>query len=218
MNKRKYKFIARQIESLPHSELFSTQKMEMPTLDPVMIIPDRLVDFTASLQSKVFDAGVHFYLDDYRFERVWKHTEAYLGQLGRFSSVLTPDFSVYTDMPKQLQIRNTYRNRKVGRIFQDAGISVIPTVSWSDENSFEFCFNGLPSHSVVSVSSVGVMRDKGALRLFKMGYSEMLKRLEPSAVLFYGSLPQMELGNVPIRRFDNTNYAWTKKQITNARR
>ena len=42
----------------------------------------------------------------------------------------------------------------------------------------------------MAVSSVGVCRDKEALALFLRGYNEMMKRLSPSWVIFYGKVPE----------------------------
>ena len=42
----------------------------------------------------------------------------------------------------------------------------------------------------MSVSSVGTQRSKESKRLFLRGYEEMMKRLEPSWVIFYGHVPE----------------------------
>ena len=57
---------------------------------------------------------VHFFLYDYKFERVWSKQEADLEKLKQYRAVLTPDFSMYTDMAPALQLYNTFRNRWCG--------------------------------------------------------------------------------------------------------
>ena len=37
--------------------------------------------------------GVHFFLDDYQFIRVWSQPDVYLNMLRKFQAVCTPDFS-----------------------------------------------------------------------------------------------------------------------------
>ena len=76
------------------------------------------------------------------------------------------------------------------------GIKVIPTISWSDESSFEWCFDGEPVGGIVAVSSVGTQNNKTAKELFLNGYNEMMKRLEPETVIFYGTIPQECYGNI----------------------
>lgn len=44
------------------------------------------------------DRMVHFFLYDYKFERVWKNPDADLEKLRRYRAVLSPDFSMYTEM------------------------------------------------------------------------------------------------------------------------
>lgn len=43
---------------------------------------------------------VHFFLYDYRFERVWKHPDHDLEKLSRYWAVLSPDFSMYLEMAR----------------------------------------------------------------------------------------------------------------------
>lgn len=53
--------------------------------------------------------GVHFFLDDYQFNRVWQYPNRYIDSLKQFDFVMSPDFSTYTDFPKALQIYNHFR-------------------------------------------------------------------------------------------------------------
>lgn len=103
---------------------------------------------------------------------------------------MTPDFSLYTDFPKVLQIYNHYRKMWLGALWQSYGYKVIPTIAWSDKDSFDWCFDGVPKGTTVAVSSVGTQRNKNTKRAFIGGWNEMLKRLEPETVIFHGSVPQ----------------------------
>lgn len=42
--------------------------------------------------------AVHFFIDDYQFERVWNDPEKYLDKLSKYAVVASPDFSPYGDM------------------------------------------------------------------------------------------------------------------------
>lgn len=134
--------------------------------------------------------GVHFFVDDYQFQRVWTNPDAYLPMLRRFQAVCTPDFSLYTDFPKAVQIYNHWRKHWLGAYLQQNGVKVIPTVGWSDESSFAWCFDGEPVGSTVAVSSVGTQANPESRRLFLEGWREMLHRLRPAAVIFYGRVPE----------------------------
>jgi hypothetical protein len=142
----------------------------------------------------------HFYYDDFKFIQAWRDPDKYIDKLRRFKAVVSPDFSLYTDFPRALQILSCYRRQWVGAYWQRQGLDVIPDVVWGDEQSFDYCFEGIPKNSTVAVSTVGVKADKfwngEDGELFRLGYAEMLKRLEPSTILFYGDMIEGLEGNI----------------------
>ena len=128
---------------------------------------------------------VHFFLDDYQIERIWNNPFQYVAMLKRFNGAVSPDFSVWTDMPRALQCFNVYRSRFIGRYLQDNGIPCIPTINWADEESFEFCFVGVPAGTQVAVSSMSALKENP--EGFKSGFGEMMKRLKPRQIVYYGN-------------------------------
>ena len=142
----------------------------------------------------------HFYYDDYKFISAWREPDKYIDRLRRFKAVVAPDFSLYTDFPITLQILSCYRRQWCAAYWESMGIDVIPDVVWGEKKSFEFCFDGIPKHSTVAVSTVGVKRDKDwnneTASLFMDGYNEMLRRLEPTTILFYGDMIEGLAGNI----------------------
>lgn len=150
------------------------------------------------------DKGVHFFVDDYQFNRLWTNIDRYIPMLSQFRYVMTPDFSTYADFPKAIQIYNHYRKHWVGAYLQETGICVIPTISWSTQDSFAWCFDGEPEGGTVAVSSVGCMKSAESRRLFIDGYMEMVRRLRPEKIIFYGNVPQECTGNlVRIKAFQD---------------
>ncbi|MBW3088814.1 DUF4417 domain-containing protein [Bifidobacterium sp. 82T24] len=165
-------------------------RWDIPTLAPCDAIPEDLIGFNyvrGMADSAKPGNGAHFFLDDYQFERIWRHPERYVDMLRPFRCVLAPDFSLYTDMPMAMQLHNVYRSRLIGAYWQRHGLSVIPTLQWSTPESYAFAFDGLPIGSVVAASTLGVLGDLGAVRLWRMGMSEAIRRLRPGLVLLYGS-------------------------------
>jgi len=140
--------------------------------------------------------GLHFFVDDYQFTRLWTNPDAYLELMQKYKFVFTPDFSTYTDFPKIVQIYNHYRKHWLGAYWQENGVNVIPTVSWSTPDSYEWCFDGEPVGGAVAVSSVGTQSNERTKLRFLHGYKEMLSRLKPSAVYFYGIVPDACEGNI----------------------
>ena len=141
--------------------------------------------------------GIHFFIDDYQFQRILNRPDAYIEMLKKYKFVCSPDFSLYMDMPRVMQIWNHYKKQWLACYFQSFGINVVATVSWSDEKSFEFCFDGIPKGSCVAVSSVGVWDDKKSTELFKKGYTEMIRRISPDKIIYFGRLPkELKTNNV----------------------
>ena len=66
---------------------------QMPILKSCQYVPDDLIGFNYVLsKSPIQNTGVHFYLDDYQFERIWTNPLQYLDKLAEWDCVLTPDF------------------------------------------------------------------------------------------------------------------------------
>lgn len=66
--------------------------------------PDTLMGFNYATGKKtVKHCGIHFFIDDYQFQRVWNQPDRYIAPLKRFQCVLTPDFSTYMDMPEAMR-------------------------------------------------------------------------------------------------------------------
>lgn len=170
---------------------------DIPQIEPTQIKEAEFIPFNyASRTADRNRKSVHFFIDDYQFSRLWIRIDAYIPMLSEFCQVLTPDFSTYTDYPLVMQLYNHYRKHWVGAYMQRAGIDVIPTISWSTPDSFEWCFDGEPRRGAVAVSSVGCLQSKESKALFLQGYEEMLKRLEPTQILFYGKVPAECTGNI----------------------
>ena len=165
----------------------------IPDLDySIPPIPESLVPYNIRIRSQLgyHGLGIHFFLDDYRFEQCWIRPEAGLERVKAAEVVLTPDFSLFMDTPKAVQIYNVYRNRWVGKFWQTHGINVIPTLSWSDKASYEFCFLGVPQKTTVAVSTVSVTEH--TKNDFLDGFSEAMRQLNPLNVLSYGKvIPEM---------------------------
>jgi len=159
----------------------------------------------AEVESAGDDAAVHFFLDDYRFETVWTKPERGLSRIQRVGFSLTPDFSLWRDMPLAMQLWQVYRSRWCGCWLAEHGIDVIPTASWSTADSYPFAFAGISPRSAVAVSTVGV-REPLAKELFAAGYAEMVRQLSPSLVLIYGSPPTEQVSDLCESRIYKTRW------------
>ena len=178
-------------------------KYQMPIIDNDNYIPKKLIGFNYAKTSKERNTGIHFYLDDYQFERIWNNPEEYVDILEKYDCILSPDFSLYLDMSYSMKIWNVFRSRLIGQYYQRQGIKVIPTLSWAEEETFEFCFDGIPKGSIVSISTIGVKRSNEAMNIWKNGVDEMIKRIEPSAILIYGGKIDYDFKNIRVIYYEN---------------
>jgi len=181
----------RQSENLDKAVFPGVGKYDIPRILPMEVEqPVEMIGFNFAAKYKHPErVGIHFFLKDYQFSRLWTSPDMYTGMLRRFRFVCTPDFSMYTDFPLALQINSHYRKHWLGAYWQSKGITVITTICWSDERSFEWCFDGEPEKSTVAISSVGTQLNERSKRLFLLGYQQMMSRLQPKIVLFHGRIP-----------------------------
>lgn len=171
---------------------------EIPYINPPRKIklPKDTIPFSLMDRTKDHSEFVVFYERDIKFADILTATDEFLDELRKFPGVISPDCSLYRDMPLALQIANTYMNRAVGHYLQTQGIYVIPNVRWGDERSYttsflpeKFAFAGLPKHSIVSIGTYGCIQGRENKHYFREGLISMLDELEPEYVLVYGSMP-----------------------------
>lgn len=166
-----------------------TGAIEMPILKPCDAIPNRLIAFSDAINSRDSNYWVHFYEDDYKFERLWRNPRRYLDILKRYNGVILPDFSVYRDMPLVMQLWNIYRSRALGTWLQSNGLNVIPNLRWGDERTHMPCCLGIPFHSTISIGTHGAVREPMNRAHLEIGLSAIVDKLKPSALVVYGTAP-----------------------------
>ena len=169
----------------------------IPDIKPEKFVDCRYVRFNEAQKIKDPNGvGVHFFVDDYEFDKIWNQFNRYMRMLSKFDAVLTPDWSVYTDWPVAVNIWSHYRKHYVGAWLQEMGVKVFPTIEWSDKESYKWCFDGEPVGGCVAIGSFGTQKDVEARKLFIYGYDAMLERLQPETIMFWGSLPKECRGNI----------------------
>lgn len=180
-------------------------KFDFPSVQHNDEIPKDVISFNyVKSKNDLKEVFAHFFVNDYQFERLWTNPYAYLETLKKCEGVIGTDFSCFYDTPRALQIYNVFRNRTLDVFFQKNGIKVIPVVSWSDKESFEWCFEGLPKNSTLAISSNGCLNKKSK-ELFVAGFNEMVQRLQPKMIVCVGHLPEELKSGHKVKEF-NTFY------------
>ena len=200
-------------ENLQKAIYSGVGEYDIPSLLPVTEISEveKWISFNKAKTCRRTDnKGVHFFIDDYQFERVWQQPDSYMRFLSGFAAVCTPDFSPYSDFPKVIQIYNHYRKHWLGAYWQENGITVIPTITWSSPETLDWAFDGEPVGGVVALSSVGMFDTAEHRNWLIDGYNMMIDVLEPVAILWKGKVPN-EIHNKTIIQIESHVDKWREE-------
>lgn len=138
------------------------------------------------------DAFVHFYIDDQKFDGsrdgIWNNPYKALDIIRHFAGAITPDFSTNADFPDAIKRYNTFRMRAFGHWLISNNITVINNVRWGTVETWNYCFDGIPLNSIISIGTVASGLHKLENRpLFEEGLNLLIEKIKPSAIVVYGS-------------------------------
>lgn len=187
-NVEQNEFVTTNYLNLGYAQYAGVGEYDIPEILPVYDLPEikEWIGFNYVLTDKNPEGkAVHFFLDDYQFERLWNSPTKYIDKLKQYVCVCSPDFSPMPDMPWAIQVFNHYRKHWIGRWLQENGVTVIPTVRASaDEKSFKYCFDGEPKNSIIMYSAQWT-KQKEARETSQKEYDEILRRLDPKKIFVY---------------------------------
>lgn len=153
-------------------------------------LPESLIAFSEAASARRDpdkDAWVHFYEDDYKFTRFWRDPEKYFDQLAAFGGVISPDHSLYRNMPLAQQIGHTYQNQLLGARLQADGVNVIANVRLSGAESIPYALAGVPQRSTLAVGLNGCTKDKENRQHVIDEIKMICDFCRPTALVVYGS-------------------------------
>lgn len=162
---------------------------EIPCVVTSNNIPRKLISFSKAISCKEKDCWVHFYEHDSQFERLWRNPKKYLSLLKTFKGIITPDFSLYYDMPLCMQVWNTYRGKALANWLQENGVEVIPNVRWGDERTFSIACLGVEKEKTIAVGTHGCIKTVEGKKMFIAGFDYVVNELRPKTIIVYGQMP-----------------------------
>jgi hypothetical protein len=160
-----------------------------------------------------------FFTEDWRFERVYADADIYgeLLQQEQWRSVLTPDFSTYTTWPLPIQLFNVYRSRWCGRLWQELGLTIVPTIQYMGARTDQYVIKTLPKpcHTIAIQTRKYSGNDSRDYSAFVNVIKSAKKFLNIQAVLIYGNpnVAKYTQGFLPKK----VEYIWLE-EFTTARR
>lgn len=161
--------------------IIKNQDISISEIDNSKLIGFNFAKTTKETKTK----GLHFFLHDYQFERVWNFPTRYLEILKNYKYILSPDFSPYADTPKAIQIFNLYRNRWCGRYWQENGIKVIPTITIGNQADVDLFLTGVEKGCPIAISTMGEGRWANYKLLYSQ-YEKIVQTLNPLYIVMYG--------------------------------
>ncbi len=163
---------------------------DMPVLRAEHGVPRKLIRFSeACREKKDYNQWVMFYENDFKFERIWNQPRKYLRILSKFEGVITPDFSLYYDMPLAMQIWNIYRSKAIGSWLQHNGVRVIPNIRVGSRYTLEIACDGVPKHNTIAIGTLGCLQDPTYRKEFEQIIERISELLDPETIVLYGALP-----------------------------
>ena len=135
---------------------------------------------------------VHFYIDDQKFDgkekSIWLHIKELIELLRHFDGIISPDFSANADFPDPVKRNNIYRMRAVDYICQNNNIPVIHNVRWGTDETWSYCFDGIPLNGIIAIGTVASGINKIQNRpYFESGFLKTIELLKPHTIIIYGS-------------------------------
>lgn len=103
----------------------SCGKYEFPKIKKQNIDVNK-IEFLSYVNAKTDDTKnkdktIHFFTYDWKFEKVYENAEEELEKLKQYYCLLSPDFSIFTNMPIALQIQSIFKNRWCGAYWKVKG-------------------------------------------------------------------------------------------------
>jgi hypothetical protein len=158
-------------------------------MEPCALVPERLVAFSEAVHKADPTPGtwVHFYEDDYKFERLWREPERHFDLLTPFDGVISPDFSLYRNMSGSCKIWNTYRSYLLGAAMQARGMKVIVNVRLSGRKSIPYALAGVPPDSTLAIGLHGCTKSVENRGHVLEEVRTICDECQPANLVVYGS-------------------------------
>jgi len=94
-----------------------------------------------SLRRRVNAGTAHFYVDDYRFENIWKNPAKHLA--GKVMAAVEPNTSIFDITPIAYGLHQIYKKRWISRYWQECGILIYADLNVSPK-FYDFNRMGIP--------------------------------------------------------------------------
>lgn len=163
-----------------------TSKNEMPIVWAYTgDIPFDILGIHRAVPRKLYHIAPHFYFDDSRILHYWNKPFETEKLLSNFKVSISMDFSMTNEMTRPQKMYSSFLNKLWVAWLQSRGHKVIPNISFPDEWQEDYWIERWPRHSVIAISSVGVLTHGNPKEWLK-AVERIRKELQPIYILRYG--------------------------------
>ncbi|MBO4680739.1 MAG: DUF4417 domain-containing protein [Clostridiales bacterium] len=177
---------------------------------------ETVIPFNALMSYTGNDAFCHCFVDDYQFCRLYRNFDKYIPFMQRTKAMASSDFSMYRNYSTEHQIWNCRKNRAVAYAMQQIkGFETIPTAGFGGPETWEWCFDGLPTRSSLAITTNGVRNDPEARRLFIGGVNALIFQKKPTALIICGEVDRWIYDKYPglkIVRIPSFSEQWNERR------
>lgn len=170
-----------------------TKNEEYPIIPPEMVskeIPLDIVPF-AKVTSKrdISKTYICFYEPDGEFEKVRKNPSRFLSIFKKAAGIITPDFSIHSDMPLIKQKAQRNDNLSLAYYYLSNGVKGIINVREGVDEINDDYFSALPRETLVSIGTHGFVASKAKEAEIYCFVERIVEELNPTGIVVYGPLP-----------------------------
>lgn len=153
-------------------------------------IPKKIMPFHKAItyQGDLSDTYICTYAPDKTFERIRQHPRRYIHFFKRTAGLIGFDFSVHTDMTSIKQKAQMNDNLSLTYFYGSQGNWVIPNIRCGVDELLPEFLSAIPRNSLISVGTHGFIKYKYEKHEWYCFLETILKELEPSGVIVYGSI------------------------------
>lgn len=165
---------------------------------------------------------IHCCIDDQKFdgenEGIWKKWKFFYSVASHFDGITGIDFSTNADFPEPVKRFQLYKMRVIEHGAIQRAIPVIPNARWGTQETWNYCFDGLPESSTLCIGAVGSGLNCLENRsLFEMGLRELIKQKKPRALVVIGSakyqiFQEAQDKGIEVHQFDSETCSFFKKK------
>jgi len=186
-----------------------TSTYQMPIVARCSIDPPEDIRCFYRLGNRSYTGVVpHFYTTDNRLLPFIGDPYGHLNALSNYGVLIGMDISIKPEMPIPMKIGISFHNKLLMAWWHYNGKVVIPNVV-VDPSIIDWCLDGYPKHSVISMNSSGIGKDKRAMQNWQTIYPHVLEKLEPTCIIRYGGRQQNENEEISVY-YENDNKKFNK--------